>query len=63
VWEQVAAPVRKLAHYTRVNDEVLADFDNFRTVVSSEMIAGLIATENDQLLNGDGNAPNLTGQW
>jgi hypothetical protein len=26
VWTQVSAPVRKIAHFVRVNDEVLADF-------------------------------------
>lgn len=61
VWEQVSATVRKLAHYTRVNDEVLADFNNFRDVIGQEMLAGLIDEENDQLLNGTGIAPNILG--
>lgn len=61
VWEGIAAPVRKLAHYVRVNDEVIADFDQFRSVIGTEMLAGLIDAENAQLLNGTGVAPNLTG--
>jgi|GEM_PF-3544965 len=60
-WESVTATVRKLAHYTRVNDEVIADFDGFLRVVGAEMIAGLIDEENDQLLNGTGVAPNILG--
>ncbi len=61
VWVQVVAPVRKLAHHTRVNDEVLQDFSNFSNVVGSELLAGLIDAENAQLLTGSGVAPNLTG--
>ncbi len=61
VWESVVAPIRKLAHYVRVNDEVLADFRQFRQVIGVEMLAGLMDVENEQLLNGSGVAPNLTG--
>lgn len=60
-WEQVSSPVRKLAHFARVNDEVIADFNGFLNVIGTEMLAGLIDEENDQLLNGSGVAPNLTG--
>ena len=61
VWTQVSAPVRKLAHYTRINDEVLQDFTNFRQVIGTELLAGLIDAENTQLLVGSGTPPNLTG--
>ncbi|MBA2365823.1 MAG: phage major capsid protein [Actinobacteria bacterium] len=61
VWTQVSAPVRKLAHFTRINDEVLQDFSNFRQVVGVELLAGLIDVENSQLLVGSGTAPNITG--
>ena len=61
VWQQISSPVRKLAHYTRINDEVLQDFVNFREVVGTELLAGLIDAENAQLLVGSGVAPNLTG--
>ena len=61
IWTQVSAPVRKLAHYTRINDEVLQDFTNFQQVVGQELLAGLIDAENSQLLVGSGVAPNLTG--
>ncbi len=49
-WEEVTAPVRKIAHYTRVNDEVIADFRAFLAVCGSEMIAELIDEENAQLI-------------
>ncbi len=61
VWTEVTADVRKLAHYTRVNDEVIADFDSFLEVVGSELLAGLIDAENAQLIAGSGVAPNLLG--
>jgi HK97 family phage major capsid protein len=58
---EVTAKVRKLAHYTRVNDEVVANFDVFRQVIGNSMLAGPIATENAQLITGIGIAPNLLG--
>ncbi len=45
VWTEATAVVRKLAHYTRVNDEVIADFDTFQQVIGSEMLSGLIHRE------------------
>jgi HK97 family phage major capsid protein len=61
VWEEVTSAVRKLAHYTRANDEVLSDFSNALQVISQELISGLIDEETDQLLNGNGTPPNLQG--
>ena len=60
-WTEVTATVRKLAHYTRVNDEVIADFDTFLNVVGAELLSGLIDRENQQLITGTGVAPNLLG--
>jgi HK97 family phage major capsid protein len=57
----VTATVRKLAHYTRVNDEVIADFNTFLQVVGTELLSGLIDEESQQLLIGTGVAPNLLG--
>ncbi len=61
VWSQISAPVRKLAHFTRINDEVLQDLSNFSKVVGAELLAGLVDVENAQLLTGSGTSPNLTG--
>jgi len=61
VWTQISAPVRKIAHFTRINDEVLADFSNFSQIIGQELLSGLIDAENGQLLTGSGVAPNLTG--
>lgn len=45
--------MRKLAHFTRINDEVLQDFSNFSNVVGAELLAGLVDVENAQLLRVD----------
>jgi HK97 family phage major capsid protein len=60
-WETVTADVRKLAHYAKVNNEVIDDFADFMDVVGREMLAGLIDQENAQLINGNGTPPNLLG--
>lgn len=51
----------KLAHRVQVTDELLSDFPSFRSLLMSDMVAGVIAKENDQLLNGDGSGANMTG--
>ncbi|MDP9343041.1 MAG: phage major capsid protein [Actinomycetota bacterium] len=60
-WESVTAPIRKVAHIARATYETVQDFDAFTSVLGQELLAGLIQAENDQLLNGNGTAPNLTG--
>lgn len=61
VWAEVTANVSKIAHFVRVNDEVLSDHSNFLEIIGREMLSGLLAAENEALLNGSGVAPNLTG--
>jgi HK97 family phage major capsid protein len=60
-WSEEQATVRKIATWAQPTDEVLEDFDDALQVIGGDLAAALIATENDQLLNGDGTAPNLTG--
>jgi len=54
VWTQVIVPIRKVAHYTWVNDEVLANFSNFAEIIGQELLAGLVDAENARLLTGGG---------
>lgn len=61
VWAEVVANVSKIAHFVRVNDEVISDHSNFLDIIGREMLSGLLAAENEQLLNGSGVAPNLLG--
>ncbi|MDP9226430.1 MAG: phage major capsid protein [Actinomycetota bacterium] len=60
-WEQVPLPVTKLAHFVRVNDEVISDYSGFSQLIQTELIAGLIDVENDQILNGTGTPPEFQG--
>jgi HK97 family phage major capsid protein len=60
-WARIEAPVRKLAHFVKVTDEVVNDFPMFMDVIGAELIAGLIDAENAELLNGTGIAPHLLG--
>lgn len=60
-WEAESVTIRKLAHFVDVTKEALDDFANMRQLVTSEMNAGLIATENAQLLSGSGSGINIRG--
>ncbi len=60
-WEAVSEPIRKVAHYAHIPDEALQDWSEFQQVLGAEMLAGMIAIENSQLLVGSGVAPNLAG--
>lgn len=60
-WEALSATVTKIAHYASAHDEVIADFGGFINLLGTEMIAGLIDTENEQLLRGDGTGTELLG--
>jgi HK97 family phage major capsid protein len=55
------APVRKIAVTAKVTDELFADFPAMRDYVNNRLRFMVLQEEEDQLLNGDGVAPNLTG--
>lgn len=55
------APVRKIAVTAKVTDEMWADFPVIRDYINNRLRFMVLQTEEDQLLNGDGIAPNLTG--
>ena len=56
----MTATVRKLAHYTRVNNEVIADITRLQ-VVGTELLSGLIDEENQQFLTGHGGGTQPAG--
>jgi HK97 family phage major capsid protein len=58
---QVSEPVQKLAHFIPVTDELLEDVPAIAAYVDQRLILGLQVVEDDQLLNGSGTPPNLTG--
>jgi HK97 family phage major capsid protein len=53
-WQEVTIPVVTIAHVTTVDNALLADVEQTRSVIDQEMVAGLIAAENQELLNGSG---------
>jgi HK97 family phage major capsid protein len=61
VFEQASDPVQKIAHWIPVTEEALEDVPTIRSIIDARLRLGLELTEEDQLLNGDGVAPNLLG--
>lgn len=61
VFEAATAPVRKIAHWIPVSEEMLEDSAQTRSIIDARLRLGLSLAEEDQLLNGDGIAPNLLG--
>lgn len=58
---QVTESVRKIATTLKVSDEMLEDVAAIRSYVDGRLQLFVRLTEEDQLLNGNGTAPNLTG--
>lgn len=55
------APVRKIAHWLPVSEEMLEDFSGIRSYIDTRLRYGLDLTEEDQLLNGNGVDPQILG--
>lgn len=53
--------VEKLAHWLPVTDELLEDVPAMGSYIDTRLMQGLQVVEDDQLLNGNGTAPNLAG--
>jgi HK97 family phage major capsid protein len=58
---EVDAPVRKIAVTSKVTDELFADFPAMRDYIDNRMRFMVGTTEEAQLLNGNGTAPNIRG--
>jgi HK97 family phage major capsid protein len=54
-------PVRKIATWIPVTDEMLEDVAQIRSYIDSRLRVGVATVEDDQLLNGSGNSPNIEG--
>lgn len=58
---EVTVSLGNAAHWIPVSRQALDDVAQLRSYIEGRLIDGLIREENDQLLNGDGTSPNLSG--
>ena len=60
-FEAATDPVRKIAHWLPVSEEMLEDEPTIRSYIDARLRLGVLQVEQDQLLNGNGTAPNISG--
>ena len=60
-FESASAPVRKIAHWIPVSEEMLEDNAQTRSIIDARLTLGLELKEEDELLNGSGVDPHLLG--
>lgn len=58
---QVTENARKIATVAKISDEMLQDVQYIESYVNGRLVLFVQLAEEDQLLNGNGTAPNLTG--
>ena len=58
---QVTTTLATIAHWIPVSRQALDDVSQLRTYIEGRLLDGLLREENDQLLNGDGTSPNISG--
>lgn len=61
VFDRIADPVRSIAHFLPVTQEMLEDQAQSQSYIDGRLRLGALLVEEDQLLNGDGTGANLTG--
>src|SRR5262249_46467240 len=61
VFTAVTEPSSKFAHWLPVSDELLEDVPAISAYIDGRLRVGVQLAEDDQLLNGNGTAPNLRG--
>lgn len=56
------APIRVIAHVSEAMDRsMLTDYDSLVTFIENQLRLGVLLEEEDQIINGDGTAPNISG--
>lgn len=57
----VTEALSKIAVITKISDEAIQDVDYLVSVINSQLVSRLRLVEEDQILNGNGTAPNVRG--
>lgn len=60
-FEAVDTPVRTIAHFLRLSKQVLEDAPALQSYVDRRLRHGVLQRLQQQVINGNGNAPNLSG--
>lgn len=60
-FERTTVNVEKIAHWIRASSEVLSDAAMLKSYIDQRLQYGLMFKEEQQLLNGNGTSPQLTG--
>jgi HK97 family phage major capsid protein len=58
---QASAPVEVIAHWIPITRQAIEDVPQLQSYVAGRLFDGLVRVENDQLLNGNGTSPNISG--
>jgi len=61
VYANVTAPVETIAHYVKIAKQTYEDLPQLAAAIEARLVTGLLAKEDNQLLNGSGVSPQLTG--
>lgn len=59
--QEVSVPAETIAGFVKVSRKMLRDVQGLTTFLQSRLPEKLLRVEDSQLLNGDGNAPNISG--
>lgn len=57
----VTLPIRTIAHWMKASRQILDDMPQLQGLIDTELLYGLAAKEESQILNGDGTGQNITG--
>lgn len=60
-YDDASMTIRTIATWMPVNNQVLSDLPMLQAYIENRLIEGLRLVEDNQILYGDGNAPNLQG--
>lgn len=60
-WTEISETIRKIGHFVPVTDEQLEDIAGMEDLIRNDMVSGVRERLSDQILDGNGTAPNIEG--